>query len=735
MVSICGLFLFYTYTLMVTLFSFVNRVFLRVKGKKGYQINNNNKILSKLALHENKQGNETEETESANVRLDTKTNIDTNEEGSPNFFVKFQFQRYEDFTNKSRENEDDHIGLNSGPSTSSNKYEFESREDFRCFVEKPEVFSFRVNDLYVDSNNGCLRESLCKDENLEAEDDHELELLNSVNAADKYNDEVFTEDSRFAEDKPVGVEKCFRIDAVFDSDSDSICEMSLFSPQLDSISDDFSSENDSEIAFELENLIRNTEEKRELIEEYLENLSSGYEADDFDVEDSTSSHSGSDINLSDTEMKHEENCINSDNPISNEISLARDSEDSSKLEILWEHQDLMEQLKTEIKKVRATGLPTILEEDESPKIMMEDLKPWKIDEKFQHADAISELHKFYRSYRERMRKFDILNYQKMYAIGVLQSKDSLNSITSSNSSFQPLFQTFKLRKSKSKESDPTIKFIRELHRDLEVVYVGQMCLSWEILHWQYNKALKLWESDRYGTLIYNEVAGEFQQFQVLMQRFIENEPFEGPRVQNYVQNRCVLRNLNQVPVIKGESDLFLSANSLVGILRTVTNKKLDCSVEDDTKNKRKTKKSDAITSDMLVEIIEESIRLFWKFVKADKDSNTPKSGKGRQLENLDPEDLELFADIQASLQKKEKRLKEILRSGNCILRKFQKREEEGLDQVLYFFSQVDMKLVARVLNMSTITRDQLSWCNNKLSKISFVDRKLHVEPSFSLFPC
>nr|DAD34867.1 TPA_asm: hypothetical protein HUJ06_005507 [Nelumbo nucifera] len=95
-------------------------------------------------------------------------------------------------------------------------------------------------------------------------------------------------------------------------------------------------------------------------------------------------------------------------------------DDTNRLEILWEHQDLIEQLRMELRKVRATGLPTILEEDESPK-MMEDLKPWKIDEKYLHEDRMDELHRFYKSYRERMRKFDILNYQKMYGIGKLQN--------------------------------------------------------------------------------------------------------------------------------------------------------------------------------------------------------------------------------------------------------------------------------------------------------------------------
>ena len=83
---------------------------------------------------------------------------------------------------------------------------------------------------------------------------------------------------------------------------------------------------------------------------------------------------------------------------------------------------------------------------------------------------------------------------------------------------------------------------------------------------------------------------------------------------------------------------------------------------------------------------------------------------------------------------KEKRLRDLLRSGSCILKKFKKHHEDGADQVLYFFSQVDMKLVWRVLNMSRITTDQLAWCRSKLNKISFVNRRIHVEPSFLLFP-
>ncbi|CDP02229.1 unnamed protein product [Coffea canephora] len=390
-----------------------------------------------------------------------------------------------------------------------------------------------------------------------------------------------------------------------------------------------------------------------------------------------------------------------------------DFEDPNKLETLWEHQDLIEQLKMELRKVRATGLPTILEDSEFPKIT-EDLKPWKIDEKFQREDCMGELHKFYKSYRERMRKLDIFNYQKMYAIGFLQLKDPLEPISSPKTSGpilkSLLSQNFWQLKHKSSENEPMIKFVKDLQSDLEVVYVGQMCLSWEFLHWQYGKALDLWDSDPRGIHRYNEVAGEFQQFQVLLQRFIEDEHFQGPRVRYYVKRRCLLRNLLQVPVIR----------------------------EDNLRKGRRGERAEyVITSDMMVEIIEESIRIFWRFVRADKHCNSAmsKGHKGAPPALQNPGDLELLMEIKNILQKKERKLKDVVRGGNCILRRLRKSREDESDHVLYFFSQVDLKLVARVLNMSRLTTEQLVWCHSKLSRISIESRKIQVEPSFLLFPC
>ncbi|GER50490.1 hypothetical protein STAS_27798, partial [Striga asiatica] len=449
--------------------------------------------------------------------------------------------------------------------------------------------------------------------------------------------------------------------------TETFSELSIFDENRDS-SDDFSDE-DSDIMDELAKLEEEGSDSKN-----PDSSSSGFLSfDDFNEKFETNG-----------DEKVEKSSLN---------DFSEDDDAEEELESLWEHQELIEQLKMELKKVRATGLPTILEESESPKLM-EDLKPWKIDEFQREKNCSAGLHKFYKSYREKMRKFDIINYQKMYAMGFLQLKDPMKSVSTHKPSPPTLkslvSQNLWLFKHKIHGTDPMKKFVQELQGDLEAVYVGQTSLSWEILHWQYEKVLDLWEeSGPSGARTYNEVAGEFQQFQVLVQRFLEDEPFQGPRVQNYVKTRCAVRNLLQVPIIR----------------------------EDKRKVRTKATGEYFITTEMLVEMVEESIRIFWRFVRADKDCSIASLNNShkRTPELSSPEDLE---------------------SENCILRKFRQcREDESEDQVLYFFSQVDMKLVCRVLNMSKITREQLIWCRNKLNRISFVNRRIHVEPAFLLFPC
>lgn len=100
-----------------------------------------------------------------------------------------------------------------------------------------------------------------------------------------------------------------------------------------------------------------------------------------------------------------------------------DLDDDNELESPEEHDDIIEQIKREIKNVRTGGLPTISEEDQSESTKMVEnlkLKPLKIEEKLEYKDRIAEIQKVYKSYAEKMRKLDILNNQTMHAIGESQ---------------------------------------------------------------------------------------------------------------------------------------------------------------------------------------------------------------------------------------------------------------------------------------------------------------------------
>ncbi|XP_028780541.1 uncharacterized protein LOC114736826 isoform X2 [Neltuma alba] len=669
--------------------------------------------------------------------MDDTESVCIEEADSPKLVFKFQYQNWKLFEEFDERNDESSRFVNNRDMSSS-KYEFISGNSASHYLEEPEASILTVKELFVQSNDGSLKNNATKNFRFfsEIEGGDVLE-----NKAEKLKAMPCVEATEQPESRKNQMKNPYiSTSNVFPSLGH---ESNPKSSNINSLLGSQLSDSDMGTTVELDKSRNQDNENAGLTEEdmdldgdrWSDNLDVGYEPDDFDEEDKdlmeelqkfeeeaqAQKLSGNNDSCKAEESGGKEkrliDCPEDSAKPNLQSSIGSDLEDSNRFDILWEHQDLMEQLKMELKKVKATGLPTILEDSEFPR-MMEDLKPWKIEDKFQPGTSTTnEVPKFSRSYRERMRKFDILNYQKMWAIVFLQSKEPLQSFsshkTSSTRIMSQLSQSFHRSRPKKSESDPAKKFIRELYSDLETIYVGQLSLSWEFLQWQYEKALEIWESDQYGTRRFNEVAGEFQQFQVLLQRFIENEPFqEGPRVENYVRNRYAMKNLLQVPVIR----------------------------EDNAKDKKKIRKrdsdDDAITSGMLVEILEESIRTIWRFIRADKDAcNLALRGaKENQTELQDPADAELLAQVRAELQKKEKRLREILRGGSCILKKLQKQKEEETDQYLYFFSQVDMKLVWRVVNMSRITTDQLAWCRNKLTKINFVNRTLHVQPTFLLFP-
>lgn len=374
--------------------------------------------------------------------------------------------------------------------------------------------------------------------------------------------------------------------------------------------------------------------------------------------------------------------------------------DEDEPDVLSDHQHLVQQMKMELKNCRIRGLPTISEESETPK-MIEDLRPLEIDHKIGYKDVMEGIHKFYKSYAEKMRKLDILNYQTSHAISFLQLKEPQVYTAGKKKGDSSTFVLPKIWAGKVRRiyADPMHKSINEMHRDLELVYVGQVCLSWEILCWMDVRARELLEYDGEGKHSYNRAAEEFQQFQVLVQRFMEDEQFQGRRDENYVRSRCMIRSLLQVPTIKDD--------------------------------KERRKETDAITLEMLVEFIKESMLIFHEFVVADKKATNAGLTK---VDLQESGSSELLLDVVSSLQKKERRMREQIRSQNCIVKKLKKHLERRSEREI-LTSQVELRLVWRVLNMPRLSEDRLVWCRKKLNNISFVGRKVQREASFLLFPC
>ncbi|XP_010552575.1 PREDICTED: uncharacterized protein LOC104822913 [Tarenaya hassleriana] len=382
--------------------------------------------------------------------------------------------------------------------------------------------------------------------------------------------------------------------------------------------------------------------------------------------------------------------------------------------------DVMERLQKELRSARTGGLATILEESETP--LEDPIKPLKVDAEFDLKDRISEIHKVHKSYTVKMRKLDVLDSQTMHSINLIKlkdstkpgrhSKDSDSSVRATKS--PPRQNLWPFFKKQQLGHDPVERLVKDMGRDFETVYVGHLCLSWEILHWQYVKVLEFHRRDPEGTRQYNVVAGEFQLFQVLVQRFVESEPFQsGSRTENYLKNRRCFHNFLQVPLVRDDHS----------------------SKTDKCRNQG----AFAITIEALREIIQESMHVFWEFISAERHefSSISKVSHHTQVSPQDPLDLELLTDIRTNLQKKEKKVKEILRSQTCIVKNLKKKEmkkrvplKEEMVRAL-----VELKLVSRVTNMSKLTTGQLVWCQGKLNNINFIGRRIHMEPSFSLFPC
>ncbi|CAL9157257.1 unnamed protein product [Musa hybrid cultivar] len=234
-------------------------------------------------------------------------------------------------------------------------------------------------------------------------------------------------------------------------------------------------------------------------------------------------------------------------------------------------------------------------------------------------------------------------------------------------------------------------------RNLEAAYVAQVSLSWEALHGQYMQLRVKISSQPEDGASYGNAAQLFQQFQVLLQRFIENEPFEqGSRVEVYAHGRSWLSKLLQVP-------------NFLGI--------------DQKENVENYTDLPILAAD-LVKIMEDSILTFRLFLKMDKKrtgsffrAHSPRSS---------------LHQVQASLDKKEMRVKELFKKKKG----WRKRTwPTTTEEVELLFALIDIKVISRVLRMARLSKEQLLWCEEKMSKLDLSGNRLCRDGSLLLFPC
>ncbi|KAL2479084.1 uncharacterized protein Fot_48098 [Forsythia ovata] len=298
----------------------------------------------------------------------------------------------------------------------------------------------------------------------------------------------------------------------------------------------------------------------------------------------------------------------------------------------------------------------------------------------------------FQKYDEEMLFLDRISAQKLH------ETESLRSIQACPRSISDRI-VHKLATKNKSSSD----FHHNPYHELETAYVAQICLTWEALNWNYKYFQRLRASRRdFDPGCPAMVAQQFQQFQVLLQRYIENEPYEnGRRPEIYARMRRFAPKLLQVPEYR-----------------------------DYLEEKREEGVSSRISSTSFLDIMEESMRTFMNFLKADRESHY-KIFAALFRRNLRGSIDATLLLLQKKVNKKKKaKLNELRRSGTC-LRKRRLRAEEEMEILM---ALIDLKVVSRVLRMKELNDEQLHWCENKMSKVKVSDGKLQRDSSPLFYP-
>ncbi|XP_017701314.2 uncharacterized protein LOC103719570 [Phoenix dactylifera] len=299
-----------------------------------------------------------------------------------------------------------------------------------------------------------------------------------------------------------------------------------------------------------------------------------------------------------------------------------------------------------------------------------------------------ESYTLFRKYDEEMMFFDRVSAQK------LSETESLRSIK-----FQPRSISERIVHKLTVKNENISREGRDPYLELESAYVAQICLTWEALNWTHANFRRVHSNrDTEGYCCPARIAQRFQQFEVLLQRFIENEPYErGRRPEVYARVRISSPKLLLVPEFK------------------------DSEADEG--------KEEMISSAEFLKILEDAIRTFMNFLKADKESycQTLKALIKKKSRSVDPTLLRL---LKKANKKKKMRLKDLGRQRRCLKKRRIKHEQE----MEILMSLIDMKVVSRVLRMPNISAEQLHWCDGKMSKVRVGNGKIERDSSPLFFP-
>lgn len=300
----------------------------------------------------------------------------------------------------------------------------------------------------------------------------------------------------------------------------------------------------------------------------------------------------------------------------------------------------------------------------------------------------------FQKYDEEMLFLDRVSAQK------LQETESLRSIQvcprSISERIVHKFSTKNRRPSENRQNP---------YQELEGAYVAQICLTWEALNWNYVYFQRLRASRRDtdpGCPAY--IAQQFQQFQVLLQRYVENEPYEhGRRPEVYARMRSLAPKLLQVPEYR-----------------------------DSDEDKRDDYLGSRISSSAFLHIMEEAITTFMDFLKADKASPCQiiMSAIFKRNRRRGPVDPTLILLQKKVNKKKTSKVKDLRRAHKCI----RKRKLKEVEEMEIVMALIDLKVVSRVLRMNDLSEEQLHWCEDKMTKVRVGDGKLQRDSSPLFFP-